>query len=899
MNVFNKVTVESLKKNKTRTIVTIIGIILSAALICAVTTFTSSMQNSLLDSAIYLKGDWHASMSGVTTEEFEKISNDQRVSQCTYTQDLGYAKIESENENKPYINVVAGDEAEFYNMVPVHLVSGRMPQSSSEIVLSEQFYTDGNSSFKEGDKVTLEIGKRTLDGTELGQQDPVYTYDPDTKEKVFGEEEFVASESRTYTVVGVCESPKYREDYDSPGYTAFTQADEKPAQDTRLDVYYKMDKPKEVYSFTEEMGLEATYNEDVLMYSGVSRYDSFSQMLVGLAAVIVVLIMLGSVALIYNAFSISVSERTKQFGLLSSIGATKKQLRKMVLFEALAVSAIGIPLGILLGIGAIGIALMFIRHNFNSTLEGVSVTMRLCVTWQSVVIAAIIALVTVLISAWIPSIRATKVSAVEAIRQNVDIKASKKQVKTSKLTYKLFGLPGVLAVKQFKRNRKKYRATVISLFVSIVLFVSASAFTEYLVDSATTSMKSIDYDLIYGLSDDQLNGKTLDEILKLLKADKYVTKATYAQKSYISGGIPAEYISDQILKAYGDEAKNLSIINWDCYIYFVDDAEFKRILKDNNLKEEDFYNPDAPKAIAQDVCTYFDSAQGKYVTLDILKGDNCEVLFAKCKPVEGYYASDIFEENGKKWIEYRSEEDGVGVMRMPYDEYVAEEYTFNSVKTIENTASFMDTSDRVLSLMYPISMKDKVLPEGGSEQVHFYNFYVESDNHAASFENIQQTLGQNGLSTEEFSDIAGENEMNRNAITIIQMFANGFVIIISLISVANVFNTISTNVSLRRREFAMLKSVGMTQKGFNKMMNLECLLYGAKALALGLPVSFGMTYLIYCAVTQGYETQFYLPLKAIVISIISVFLVVFVTMMYAMRKIKKDNPIDALKNENL
>ena len=142
-------------------------------------------------------------------------------------------------------------------------------------------------------------------------------------------------------------------------------------------------------------------------------------------------------------------------------------------------------------------------------------------------------------------------------------------------------------------------------------------------------------------------------------------------------------------------------------------------------------------------------------------------------------------------------------------------------------------------------------------------------------------------------------EVNESLLIIIQVFAYGFVILISLISVANVFNTISTNISLRRREFAMLKSVGMTQKGFNKMMNLECLLYGAKALAFGLPVSFGVTYLIYLAITQGYSTEFYLPLKAIAIAIISVFLVVFVTMMYAMRKIKKDNPIDALKNENL
>ena len=855
MNVFKKVTLQSLKITRTRTIVTIIGIMLSAALICAVTTFTSSMHKFALDSAIYMEGDWHASVSSVTTEEFEKVSNDERVSQCAYANSLGYAKIESENKYKPYINVVAGDN-EYFDTVPVHLVSGRLPKNSNEIVLSEQFYSDGNSDFKEGDTVTLEIGDRTSNGQKLGQQNPIYVYDPDTKEEVLvQEEEFVARESRTYTVVGVCESFDYYEGYyDSPAYTAFTVADKKPVQDARLDVYYKMNNPRQVYSFAEEMGLEATFNSDVLMYLGVSRYDSFFSVLVSLAAIVIVLIMFGSVSLIYNAFSISVSERTKQFGLLSSIGATKKQLRKMVLFEALAVSAIGIPLGILVGVGGIAITLVFIGHKFNSIIVGAPTAMRICVTWQGILIAVIIAVVTVLISAWIPSIRATKVSPVEAIRQNVDVKAKQNQIKTSKLTYKLFGLPGVLAVKQFKRNRKKYRATVISLFMSIVLFVSASAFTRYLVDAVTTSMAPPEYDLVYTAYNDELDSKTPDEILKLLKSDKYVTKVTYAKSIDTFGDVPTKYISDRILQSYGDEAKDLGYANMVCAVHFVDDEEFRKILRDNNLNEEDFYNPEAPVAIVQDVCTIFDSEQEKYVTVDMIKGDECEVLCS--------------------------------------------EYTLKSVKTIEDAAMFMNTSEPVLNFVYPISMMDKVLPEGEREKDSGYNFYLKSDNHKASFESIQQTLVQNGLSTQTFDDIVADSEMNRNLITIVQVFAYGFVIIISLISVANVFNTISTNINLRRREFAMLKSVGMTQKGFNKMMNLECLLYGAKALALGLPVSFLVTYLIYRAITQGYGAEFYLPIKAIIIAVISVFLVVFVTMMYAMRKIKKDNLIDALKNDN-
>ncbi len=898
MNVFNKVTLESLKKNKTRTIVTIIGIMLSAALICAVTTFTSSLQNFALDYATYTEGDWHSSVSNVTTEEYEKISNDERVSQCTYVQSQGFAKIESENKYKPYINILAGDGAEFYNTVPIRMISGRLPQSPDEIILPERFYADGNSGYKEGDKVTLDIGERSYQGVELDQYNPVFDYDSETDQEIFHEEDFRVRETRTYTVVGVYENNFNFEAYTSPGYAAFTVSDGKPVDDMSMDVYYKMNKPKEVYSFAEELGLEVIHNTTVLMYMGVSRYDSFFSMISGLVSVVIVLIVFGSVSLIYNAFSISVSERTKQFGLLSSVGATKRQIKKMILFEALAVSAIGIPLGILVGIGGIGITLMLIGDKFTSMIGDIPISMRICVTWQSVAIAIAIAVVTVLISAWIPSIRATRVSAVEAIRQNTDIKTKKKQFKTSKLTYKLFGLPGVLAVKHFKRNRKKYRATIISLFMSIVLFISASAFTEYLVDSVTTSMTPPPYDLTYSLSENQLNGKTSDEILKLLMTDNSVTRGAYVKGVFSYGEIPTEYVSDEVCQFYSNESKTMSHVGVGSSIMFVDDAEFKKILKDNNLKEEDFYNPDAPKAIAYDVCTFFDGDSEKYITMDILKGDRCEAVFSACKPIDGYYISNIYEENGEKWVKYQSREDDGEFIIKPYSE-CATEYTVNSVKTIENAPWFLDTTSFKLSLMYPISMMDKVVPESLKQDYNGYSFYLDSDNHTASYENIEKMLNQSGLSVEQFYDDAIEKEVDQNLIIIIQVFAYGFVILISLISVANVFNTISTNVSLRRREFAMLKSVGMTQKGFNKMMNLECLLYGIKALALGLPVSFGVTYLIYSAITQGYETEFYLPLKAIAIAIISVFLVVFVTMMYAMRKIKKDNPIDALKNENL
>lgn len=908
MNVFSKVTLESLKKNRTRTVVTIIGIMLSAAMICASTTFVSSMQNFVLRCEIYSSGDWHGAVYDAAYKDYEDIRDSGKVSSAAYAQVLGYAKIDSANERKPYLYVLGGDEASgYFETMPVHLLLGTLPKDPTEIILPEHLTSNGKVNYKLGDTVTLDVGDRMLDGRRLGQDTPIYTYDSETQVEIMSGERLENTEPRTYTVVGIYERPAF-EDYSAPGYTALTAADPKSVEQSPIHCYFKLHKPAGVYDFMKEMGYTQeyryAYNTKVLLYSGTAPFDSFLTAFYSLAAIIIALIVFGSVSLIYNAFSISVSERTRQFGLLSSVGATRKQLRRMVLFEALAVSIVGIPLGILVGIGGIGITLLLIGDKFFSIVR-VDIPMRLCVSWQAVVIAAVIALVTVLISAWIPSKRATRVSAVEAIRQSMDIKVSGRPVRTSRLAYKLFGLPGVLAGKHYKRNRKKYRTTVVSLFMSIVLFVSAAAFTDYMMESAEGGLASDQFDLIYAAESDASSAMTPDALLELLFSEQNVTGGTYTKKQFLQGDISREYVTAMFADRFADfgmeredaAPKKLSISG---YLYFVADAEFNRLLEKYNLKEADYYDREEPLGIALDRNIEFDRRLEKYVTLDTLQGDGCVIEGLYYVEIDGYYRKDSrIDENGNKVVLYQNRDNESDIIELPYEESFAK-YTLRSEKTIEEAPFFVSRSTPVaINMIYPYSMLESVVPEAALNQFRNTEYFLTSSNHTASFENLATVLTENGLSSRQLFDYAANAETNRNVVTIIRVFAYGFIVLISLIAAANVFNTISTNISLRRREFAMLKSVGMTQRGFRRMMNCECLLYGSKALLLGLPVSCGITYLIYRAVTTAYETSFHLPWAAIGIAVLSVFLVVFATMMYSMSKVKKDNPIDALKNENL
>ncbi len=455
MNVFHKLTIKYLKQNRTRTLVTILGIVLSAAMICGITTFATSIQNYMLRGAIYNEGLWHGSQFNTEQTSASEVLHDSKVETGTLLQQLGYAELEgSKNEFKPYIYVLGADE-NAQSVLQIHITSGSYPTSVAEILLPEHILSSGGMTYQIGDIITLDLGERNVQGIYRYQDTPCYAmeYVGGVDQRVKKEEILEVRQNRTYKVVGFYERMSEKvEPYTAPGYTALTLMDSAVGCQCKYSVLFEMKNPSDVYLFMDGLDSFGVVNSDVLTYLGVSRNSTFLTVLYALAAIIIMIVMFISVALIYNAFAISVSERTKQFGLLASVGATKRQLRKMVFFEAFAVSVIGVPLGIIAGILVIGFALTLLSDKFGAL--GYSVEMKLSVSVASMVIAAIVSFITIMVSAWIPSKRAIRISAMEAIRQTTGIKANNKTVRTSKLTYLLFGLPGVLANNYYKRNRK-------------------------------------------------------------------------------------------------------------------------------------------------------------------------------------------------------------------------------------------------------------------------------------------------------------------------------------------------------------------------------------------------------------------------------------------------------------
>lgn len=891
MNVFSKYTLETLKKNRTRTIVTIIGIILSVAMFTAVTESIVSGQQYLLNSVKASIGSFEAQFSDLSEEQVEKLRSDEDFKEVATLQNIGYAEIGSKNEYKPYL-YITGTSENFTDLVAVHLIEGRMPEKSDEIVLPRHLYTNGKVEYKVGDKLALSVGER-----QKGEIiDPVIDYyDPDN-------EKLVNLKTKEYTVVGICErTDRLVEHIDNPGYMAFTLPENDSGRTYKA--YFTLKDSKNVLNFKFEeakgFGSFGDVNYDLLAFSGVDNGSPIMSVVYGLGAILIAIIMLGSIALIYNSFSISISERTKQFGLLRSVGATKKQMIRTVLTEALILCAVAVPLGLLSGCAGIGITFRLLANQFAMILgdevdTSGAVTMKLIPNVYALLVATLISVITALVSAYIPAKRATKMPAIEAIRMSNDIKIKRKSLKTGVISEKLFGFEGMLAKKNFKRNKKKYRTTVMSLAMSLVLFISASSLCYYFQKSFDMDVNAIEYDISVMTSPNDFKSNkeardALDEISKTQGVD------VFAVTGSVDNTFAAKYedINRNGLNNHFDAQSDYA-----CYVcsrYFVNDEAFNKILKDNGLNEKDYYDKASPLALLYDKRNYqtYDEETKRIITHQesVFEVDKfpTELNIIELSEEKDGMVNNGFDENGK--VVYSNAEKNAFY---DIEDCIAKSGVKVGAKLSDNPFFLQNSSTAIL---YPESMMKTVL---GKEAERIYYFgYFKAAEYTKVYEKMLKTAdayGEGLLVENEAEDL----ETIKALMTLIRVFSYGFITLISLVAAANVFNTISTNIMLRRRELAMLKSVGLSGNGFRKMMSYESLLYGIKSIILGLPISLALTYLIYMVVSDsGFQLSFSLPVANILFALASVFAVVFASMVYSAKKLKKYNTADELKNENL
>lgn len=925
MNILNKVTLKTLRKNKVRTIVTIIGIILSAAMLTAVTTAVSSGMQYLRDVEEYQNGSWHGTFLNLNSDDALQLKSDSQVKATSTIQNIGFAYLEgSQNEYKPYV-YIGGVKAGGTGLLPIHITEGKLPTNESEVLVPEHVASNGRVKYSMGQTLTLTIGSRVSEDGETLWNNTALSYhimDGQNVEDIITEK-LIPRETRTFTVVGFYERPSF-EEHEAPGYTLLTAYD-KDAGNTSENVYFTMKNAKDIFHFADpykyhnDSQTEVKYNTGYLRAIGVLKDNNFKTMLYGFAAILIAIVIFGSVALIYNSFSISVNERIKQFGLLSSVGATKKQLMRSILFEASALCVIGLPIGVLSGIGGIWVTFYCIRDQLRLVFGEIGNLRLSChVSWISLLIAVLLGFITVMISAYRPARRALKMSVIDAIRQTNEIKIKPGKVKTSKLTYKLFAFEGMVASKNFKRNKKRYRATVISLFVSIVLFISTSSFCEYFKDTTMVYSNNVDYDISYSLVPDKnldstASEKKMQTIFSGLAGVPGVTASSYSKSLNTQRFlIPLKDLNREFVAFQKEQGRmeTISTAEGDFAViqvsmFFIDDNTFRTYCNEIGVDAE-FYLTTAetsPAAIAVGTFVGYNYNTNKRFTSEIFEKNTSECRLATPALPEGaeylMIANDVEDQKPYCYYIANPNAENSETNKMQFDVFKDSVPLSVGAKSSETPYSLPNTNDGMM-LLYPYRAAEKMFELAQkTTNSSYWNFAFQAKNHTAVHETMAQYLEENGESASRLNDYAESMQSQKAYVSVVSIFSYGFIVLISLIAIANVFNTISTNIQLRRREFAMLKSIGMTQRGFRKMMNYECILYGLKGILYGLPVAFFVTYLIFRVTNSAVELSFYVPWYSVAIAIGSVFFVVFATMLYTMRQIRKDNPIDALRNENL
>lgn len=853
MNIFNKVTLQSLKKSRTRTIVTIIGVVLSAAMITAVATFAVSLQNYLVNSSAVKYGSWHVEFLDVDSAFVQERSQDKGVKNTAAIENIGYAVLsDGENPDKPYLFVTGFNEKAFEDL-PINMISGRLPQNSSEVLIPAHLSANGGINYAVGDTISLSIGDRVDGNGKLTQHIP---YNAEA------EETLVPKAEKTYTVVGICERPSF-EEAASPGYTLITAADPADQADS-FNVFVTLDNPREVQRYAKDKagGYSTIFNDYVLRFMGLSDDTLFNTLLYSVGSILVVLIMLGSVFLIYNAFNISLNERTRQFGILASVGATSKQLRNSVLFEGVCIGAVGIPIGLAVGIGSITLVISLIAGNFKNILS-TDVPLLLTISVPALIASAVISMITILISAYIPARKAARRPVLESIRQTNEVRIESKAVKTSGFAQRAYGLEGMLALKNFKRNKKRYRSIVLSLTLSVVLFVSANAFGETLKQAARQSVVDSDYDICF--TTQNMDESDLFRLYDKLKAVDGVYESSYQAISTYSCAARASDFSERYREALGltspDETVDLPLD-----IQFVEDRVYLEFIKDLGLPAEEYTGQNAKMTAVAKAKGESEQA-GKSSLYNLF--DHSSMNFT-VMPGSG---NGTAEEPGKAVS--LTFVDTIPVDTLPRQSSSVKDATFMIVAPYQLKSSFEPGGDAVTGLTF------------------------RSENSAQSVAEMKKMIQSEGITSNYNLYNANEIfEQNRNIVFVVDVFTYVFVFMISLIATANVFNTISTNIKLRRREFAMLRSVGMSDRDFNKMMNFECAFFGMKTLLFGVPIAVLFSWLIDKGmVAGGAEIGFIFPWASLIISALGVFFLVFITMLYATRSIKKENIIDALRDD--
>ncbi|WP_138203106.1 ABC transporter permease [Haloimpatiens lingqiaonensis] len=863
MKSYLDITKRYLKNQKKRTILTSVGIILSVALICAVGTLLVSFRQSEIESIKKNEADYHVMFKDVGYDEINKIKNHVDTDKVGIVGELGKSKIyqatkqEVEEEAMPqykYIEIEAVDK-EALNMLPTELKEGRIPKNSNEIAIEEWALEYLPKGIKVGDKITLDLGGF------LEKKNP-----SKEEEGVPIEREYREGVKKDFILTGIISDKFYSQynerargltfidDYQKDKkYNAFTQVKKKKD----VEKYVKEIMSNLKLSSDEKEDEKVNYNHYLLTLEGRSKDKNINKSMFTIVAFIVSIIIVCTILVIYNIFQISVIERIKQFGILRSMGATPKQIRKIVFREASVLSLVSIPIGLISGIFAMKILFIVIKMILGDMINIEFITV---VSPKVLIISSLVALLTVYISSIKPALTASRISPLEAIRNNLGNKKGKvRRIKSNFLVNKIFKVEGEIAYKNIKLNRKRFIVTIGSMIISIVLFIVFGSMLDFGEEFNSFKKHSYqDYTLSIqaptnkGFSDkeyEKVKSITgVDKVYRLFEDNNYFTEVSKEKVNKI-------YLNNR----HDQEEKGKNAKVFTTFKGF--DNEQLKLCKEKLVSgkiDEKIMNDERGVLVVQNSVVYDEKAKKTSMIniTDFKVGDEIEI---------GKYGGTNSNNTNKVKV--------VGILKeSPIGKFVPDggivvittEKLFKEIKK-DNTYHSMDI---ILDKNADRDSVTKSLKE-----------FVKADKRV-SFMDTKEML-----------------ENMRKSDLIMKIFLYGFITVIALISSLNIVNTISTNLMLRKREIAALEAIGMTAKQVKKMVYLEGVLYGIISAILGSFIGSGLSYALGKMIGNIRGFQWTIPWKFIGIAAAGAMLIALISSYFPLRRIKNESLIENIRME--
>ena len=859
MNLYTSLTLRYLKQNKRRTLVTIIGIILATALICGIGNICTSFMDYQMRDQIKTSGSFYATFTDIDKEKASVITKSSGVSEYGYKKNLGSVILDKKNSTSLDINVF---DKNTINSFQITLKKGSYPKNESELIVTQDLLNKWNK--KIGDKITLNLGELIYD--DMGMISKLKNSQKTTF-KIVGTLDKAPYNSKLFAITGFdINTVNKNEKFDVSICTKNPKDIYKTAISIGKNIgLAQKDNPQdESYNYDEQANLyfkDIEYNEGLLRLLGASSYSNINITLLLIVGLVASLVIIATIATIYNSFSIAISERKKQFAILNSIGATKSQIMKFVFLEGFLVSIVGIPIGLLSGTVAIDIVFKVIKTFFKTSMFG-ELDLRVVFSPIVLILSTLVILLTIFISALIPAINAAKISPLEAIKNSSNLKVGK--IKSSKLIKKIFKTEGELAYKNLRRNKGKFRITLFSLVISIVIFISFNGFVDMFIEANQINYGSITNDLtLYEnnlLTKEEVQ-KTIDELKKInglkdVAIDKGYNLNVHVDEKNINKDLRESLKQSRYVDM---DNSNYNFINSRLYIpgYF----------SISNIK----------------------LSEGKF-DRKTAKAENGVILVR-------YSYQESLAKKGKVVLSNYKVGDTLNCTITSYDSDEKESAKEVKLKILAITDEILTGNNQYPETSFGVVAYDDLIPSLGiTDDKSSSIYYVATNREKSTRDEVKKVAEENNLSVIDSIDEAQKLEQTMN---VMKIFVYGFIVVISLVSVTNIINTISTNINLRKREFAVIKSIGVTPQGFKKMIYMESILYGILSLLYGIPIGICMNVLMNKILEGMITVQTLIPYKAILICVVAIFVITFIASYIPLKKMSKENIIDNIRQESI